>query len=176
MESNYKRLMRELEDSDPRTRERARNKLVSLGKDVVPALSEAIASGNPTIRWQAARALSQIRDPEIIPALITILEENPYFGVRWSIADGLCGMGKAGLEPLLQSLIKHSGSIWLRESAHHILHCLRDERIETDAIEMVLHALDSIEPEMEVSWAAKRAMELLKDHKRKPTEIHGRIS
>jgi HEAT repeat protein len=163
VENNYQNLIRDLQSPAHQVRERARFKFIALGKAAIPALSEAISSSNPNLRWQAAKALSQINDPQIIPALITILVENPFFGVRWFASDSLIQMGSAAVEPLLKSLIEHFDSVYLRENAHHILHSLCDQKIEPEAVEIVLHALEDVEPEVQVPWAAKQALELLRN-------------
>lgn len=161
-ENTYIELIQELENSDHRIREQARYKLIALGKDAFPALATAIDSGNPNLRWQASNILKQFRDPALIPDLMKVLEENPYFGVRWAIADGLCHMGKPSLVALLPILEKHPDSAWLRETATHILHCLRDQGVEPRAINLVLDALKSMVPEVEVPVATQQALELIK--------------
>ncbi len=52
------------------------------------------------------------------------LEAGPNLGIRWLAAEGLIGLGEAGLRPLLEALVHHSDSAWLREGAHHVLKAL----------------------------------------------------
>lgn len=161
VEDDYEKLIQALESSSHQARERARFELIALGKTAIPVLVKAISNNDPSLRWQAAKALSQINDPAVIPVLIAILTDNPYFGVRWSVSEGLVRMGITALEPLLQALSKRSDSTWLRESAHHVLHSWRDQRIKPEVIELVLLALDGVEPEVAVPGAASQALELL---------------
>jgi HEAT repeat protein len=161
-EINIQVLIEQLEDRDRQTRQRARRKLIRAGDDAIPFLEKAIQSDKPSLRWQAGKALCQIDTPEVIPVLIDILRENEYVGVRWQATEGLIKMGETGLVPLLQSLTEHFDSIWLRESAHHILHTLHDQGIETEAIEKTLNALEGSEPGSTVAQAAEEALKQMR--------------
>ncbi len=158
----YTKLVQDLQSSNQQVREKARFDLVCLGMTAVPTLMKAVSSDSPNLRWQAGKVLSLIKEPAIIPSLISILVENHFFGVRWFVSEALVELGAITLEPLLTSLVEHFDSPYLRGSAQHILHCLYDEHIQPEAIEIVLHALEDVEPEAEVPWAAKKALELLK--------------
>jgi HEAT repeat protein len=154
-------LIDQLEDHDRQIRQQARGKLVQVGEAAIPFLRQAVLSNNPNLRWQASQALSQINTPSVIPVLIDIMHENEYVGVRWAATEGFIRMGRAGLVPLLQSLIKHFDSVWLRESAHHILRSYHDQGIEGETIENVLHALEGSEPDVAVPWAAEETLRQL---------------
>ena len=156
-----RQLLEDLEDFDHQVREQARHKLVSLGKGAMPILSEAVLSDNPNLRWQAAKVISLLDDPAVIPDLLEIIEENPHFGVRWAASDGLIHLGREALVPLFQHLMDHPDSVWLRESALHILHSLRDRNVESDAINTMITALTDILPEVEIPRAGLKALELL---------------
>lgn len=64
-------------------REKARKKLIKLGKDAVPALIEATNSEDVWVRWEAVNALGYIKDDRAIPALVerALVDENPH--PRW---------------------------------------------------------------------------------------------
>jgi hypothetical protein len=62
---------------------------------------------------------------------------------------------------LLQSLVHHSDSVWLREGAHHVLHSWRDEGLQSGAIEKILQAPDDIELTVEIPLAAELALQQL---------------
>lgn len=121
----------EFMSDDDSTRENARLSLVSMGEAAVGALVGALTDRRDQVRWQAAKALGQIGDPKAGPALVEALEDHE-FDVRWLAAEGLMAIGVAGLEPLLAALMKRPESLWLRESAHHILGHLvgEDTKIE----------------------------------------------
>jgi hypothetical protein len=161
-------LIAALDDSSQQKRREARLKLMAMGQVAMPAILSALFRGPENSRWQAAKALSQLRDPATAPALVKALQDNS-FGVRWLAAEGLIGMGCAGLEPLLEGLICEVTSVWLRDGAHHILHALHDNGLEHEACaaaERVLVALEGGEPTAEVPWAAEMALKTL----RKATE------
>ena len=157
-ETNIQFLIGQLEAHDKQTRQQARFELIGIGKNAIPLLVKTVSSNNPNLRWQAAKTLSQITIPAVIPVLIDLLRENEYFGVRWMAADGLIKAGETGLAPLLRSLTEHFDSVWLREGAHHVLRSLHDRGVESEEIEKTLRALEGIEPAIEVPWAAAEAL------------------
>jgi HEAT repeat protein len=146
------RLLDKLTIRDGIQRQDARQQLVDMGKPAVPYLIKALRSPNERVRWEAAKALGQIRDPIAAPALVQTLEDDES-AVRWLAAKGLIALGRAGLGSLLEALEGHSDSLWMREGAHHVLHTLIREGMADDAIP-VMEALEDIEPSIEVPIAA----------------------
>jgi HEAT repeat protein len=149
----------DLARDDTLVRVHARDWLVGIGGPAVPALIEALADPNRQVRWDAAKALSQIADPAAAPALVRALRDRG-FGIRWLAAEGLIALGSKGLVPLLRALIQHSDSVWLRQGAHHVLHDLAKRDLK-DVLQPVLAALEGIEPSLTVPLAARAALEAL---------------
>ncbi len=138
-------------------RQRARIALVEIGKPAVPSLMECLTDHNNNVRWEAAKALTDIQDPTAAPALVNALrDEIP--GVRWLAGEALIKLKSAGLVPLLKGLEKHFDSIWFREGAHHVLHSLAGEDLLNDHVAQVLATLSSGEPGEAAALAAKRAL------------------
>ncbi len=149
-------LVTDLGNADRETREKARRTLVEIGAPAVDALSTALSSGNAQVRWEAAKALQQIADPAIAPALIMALEDEDE-GVRWIAAEGLSTLDKAGVVPLLKVLTTRADSAWLRNGAHHVLSRITDASLlETTA--PVRAALKDVVPDVEVPVAAHNAL------------------
>jgi sporulation protein YlmC with PRC-barrel domain len=142
----------------PLVRVSARESLVAIGGPAVPALIEALGDSNKHVRWEAAKALSQIGDPSAAEALVRTLEDE-LFGVRWLAAEGLIAVRREGLKPLLQALIQRSDSDWLRQGAHHVLHELA--RTGFEEVRPVLAALEDIEPSIEVPPVAQTTLDTL---------------
>ena len=67
-EASIETLINTLSSLKDRTREGARHALVAMGKDAVPSLIEALKNKNSLTRWEAAKALGEIGDPESAPA------------------------------------------------------------------------------------------------------------
>jgi HEAT repeat protein len=80
-------------------------------------------------------------------------------GVRWAAMEALIRLNQAAILPLVQALVKHFDSARLREGAHHVLHNLQDKRLLSQMQIRILEALQGVEPEIEVAWAAERALE-----------------
>ncbi|MCB0116626.1 MAG: hypothetical protein R2856_26080 [Caldilineaceae bacterium] len=72
-------------------------------------------------REQAIHFLVATPTRENLEHLVNVLEDDA-FGVRWTAAAELANAGRLALEPLLRALIDRPSSVWLRESAYHVLH------------------------------------------------------
>ncbi len=155
------RLITELANSDGLARLRARRSLVSIGASSVPALTEALSHHNWRLRWEAAKALSEIADPSATDALVAAMEdERP--GVRWIASEGVIALGQRGLVPLLQALIRKSGSAWFRLGAHHVLRAMERRGMDYQ-VDPVLKALNGSEPAIQVPLAAVEALDRIRE-------------
>ncbi len=154
-------LIAALSDKNGLARQRARWALVDMGEPAVAPLIQALADRRERVRWQAAKALSKICSPAAGPALVRALEDKS-FGVRWLAAEGLIALRHEGLFPLLQALVDHSDSGWLREGAHHVLHTLAEEGLHAE-VAPILAALEDIEPAVECPGAAEIVLNRLRD-------------
>jgi HEAT repeat protein len=149
-------LIAALADDDGLVRQRARESLVDMGEPAVAPLIEALTDPNDKVRWEAAKALSEIGSPAAASALVRALRDKS-FGVRWLAAEGLITLEREGLTPLLQALVQHSDSIWLREGAHHVLRILAGKGLYAQ-VAPVLAALEDTEPVLEAPLAARAAL------------------
>jgi HEAT repeat protein len=143
------------------TRLKARQALVAMKQEAIAPLVKALQHPEWRIRWGAAKALGQIGDPSVAEALIKSLEdERP--GIRWLAAEALIALRPAGLHALLEALIHHSDSSWLREGAHHIIHDIAEKDPDlSHVLAPVAAALDDVEPVIEVPPAAQTALRQL---------------
>ncbi len=157
---NIQGLIEELGSPDRRARRRASQLLIQEGKAALPALMEELRKGNQDSRLEAAKVLSAIKNPAVAPALIQAIDDDD-FGVRWNAMAGLIALERAGLGPLFQALKKNIDSVRLREGAHRVLRVLNDQGHLDESAVKVLEALESIEPEVEVPWAAEAALKSL---------------
>jgi HEAT repeat protein len=145
-----------LASHDDGLRVKARHALVALGKAAVPPLIEALKNKSSFMRWEAAKALGEIGDPEAAPALVDALEDEA-FEVRWLAAEGLIKMNINGLKPLLRALEHRGDSVLLLEGAHHVFHDLTKGALRKYLVP-VLAALEALEPGRGVPWAAPHEM------------------
>jgi len=139
--------------------QKARRCLVSMGREAVGPLIEALASRKPWVRWEATKALGQIGDPAAVQALVKALTDK-RFDVRWLAAEGLITLGPDGVIPLLHALIESADSLWLRQGAHHVFHDLSSLDLR-EILQPLLAALEDIEPSLVVPFAAKKALDVL---------------
>ena len=175
-EPSMETLINTLSSHKDKAREGARHTLVAMGKAAVPSLIEALRNKNTLMRWEAAKALGEIGDPETAPVLVKALEDEE-FDVRWLAAEGLIKMNIKALKPLLEALEHRGDSVLLREGAHHVFHDLAKGGLRKFLVP-VLAALEALEPgevvlrvarhemEVEVPWAAHRALEVLEKLKK----------
>jgi HEAT repeat protein len=158
--SNIKDLITTLQNPDGFIRQEARTRLVEVGSPAVPALVEALQQFTGWGRWEAAKALSDIRAPRSAPTLVAVLEDENS-SIRWLAVNGLIGIGRAALHPLLEALTQRAGSICLREGAHHVLHGMRELGLLRKPELEVYRALRDPAPDIEVPWAAEKALKEL---------------
>jgi HEAT repeat protein len=130
-----------------------------MGRKAVPFLVEALKDSDYLRRWEAAKALGEIRDPKAAPALVMALEDEE-FDVRWLAAKGLIEMNVKGLKPLFQALIERADSSLIREGAHHVLHDLAKGELRKYLVP-VLIALEDMDSAVQVPIAASHALEAL---------------
>jgi HEAT repeat protein len=149
-------LIAELGSKDGIVRVRARKSLVSIGHAAIGPLVEALGSKREWLRWEAAKTLAQIGDPSATQVLIGALQDK-MFDVRWLAAEGLIRIGNKAIKPLLESVVKQPDSLWIREGAHHVLRDLPENNLKK-FLKPVMHALEDVEPSLEVAIAAEAAL------------------
>ena len=161
------KLIEALGDEDGLVRQRARLQLEHLGQESIPALMDALKSPNVHVRWEAVRALGEIRNSKTATALVSMLMDEDT-GVRWGAMESLSRMGRECLHPLLESFVKNFDSLWLREGVHHILRVLKDRNKLNERENILFNELDKQTiPGIESSWtsqqawAAEKALEML---------------
>ena len=155
-EPTIETLIKTLSSHKDKARESARHTLVAMGKAAVPSLIEALQSKNTLMKWEAAKALGEIGDPETAPVLVKALEDDE-FDVRWLAAEGLIKMNIRGLKPLLEALEHRGDSAFLREGAHHVFHDLAKGGLRKSLVP-VLAALEALEPGDAALWAARHEL------------------
>jgi len=157
--ATIKSLIADLASKDGVVRVMARRQLVAYKKRSVAPLIRTLSNENDWVRWEAAKALSQIGNQKAIKALFEALTDEK-FEVRWLAAEGLIRIGRRAIVPLLEALVNHSDSYWLREGIHHVLHDMNTGKI-TEVLRPVLVALEGPEPSLEVPLAAQAALDAL---------------
>jgi len=160
-------LLANLGSEDALTRQYARLMLVHQGEENIPALINALNTGNSHTRWEAAHALGNFHSPVAGAALAQKLMDED-FSVRWVAMESLLKFGRAGLLPMLEVFAKRFDSVWLREGVHHILRVMKGRHNLNEA---ELHLFDVLDKQARTSfstgwtseeaWAAEKALELL---------------
>ncbi len=164
--ANLESWMEMLASKDGMVRQKARKALVALGKPAAPSLAKALQnSALDQVRWEAAKALSEIGDTRSIPALVKALEDSD-FDVAWVAAEALIKFKRTAWPALLRALMKakkDADSILLRQGAHHVL---RNQRAA--GFNDLLKALrDALESNAAPESAPVAAFDLLKQIKEK---------
>jgi HEAT repeat protein len=158
-------LIKTLNSKDGLARQHARHALVQIGEPALPALFKAFEKKEDIMHWEIAKALSQIGSPKAAEFLVNALEDKE-FSIRWLAAEGLIHIGNNGVAPLLTALKERPDVVWLREGAHHIFHDLVSRKLVEDKtrelLTPLLDALNHIHPEVEVSSAAAKVLDLMK--------------
>jgi HEAT repeat protein len=154
MSSTVKSLVSALSSFNDFSRVEARKALESMGSQAVPYLIEALKHPDYLRRWEAAKALGEIKDPKAATALVQALEDEK-FDVRWLAARALIEMNVKGLRPLFKALIERADSVLLRQGAHHVLHDLAKGELRTHLVPVLidLENPDSAHLPTEASYA-----------------------
>jgi HEAT repeat protein len=152
-------LIADLASEDGIVRVKARQRLVDYRGSSIAPLIKALANENCWVRWEAAKALSQIGNPSSIQSLLKALEDK-MFDVRWLAAEGLIRIGRKAIVLILEALVKNSNSSWLYEGIHHVLHDMNKGNLET-VLRPVLLALEDTEQSLQVPLAARVALDTL---------------
>ena len=154
-----KALIADLASEDGVLRVKARRQLVAYKARAVAPLIGALSDRRHWVRWEAAKALSQVGNQRSVQALVEALSDKE-FDVRWLAAEGLIRIGRKSIAPLLVALVEHSDSQWLREGSHHVLHDMNRGDLR-GALGQVLVALEGNEPSLEVPLAARATLNAL---------------
>ncbi len=157
-------ILKALSSEDDEVRVKARNSLVARGRAAIPSLTAALKEPDNLVRWEAAKALTEIGVTEAAPLLVKALEDE-QFDVRWLAAVGLINLNIKGLKPLLHGLMERSDSVLLREGAHHVVHDLAKGELRK-YLAPVLSCLESAEPTAECPQVAFHALEMLERDKK----------
>lgn len=147
--------------SSPRgdIRDDARRGLIAYGKKALGPLIELLSSREAHTRWEAAKALGEIRTREAAAALASSLNDE-HRDVRWVAAESLATIGPDAIVPVLEELISHADSVGVRTGAAHVLGALvREEKI----LEVVLVALNGAAPIFDVPVAAYEVLRALRN-------------
>ena len=155
-----KSLIALLASDDGVVRVKARQQLVEYKTRAVAPLIKMLSDERHWVRWEAAKALSQIGNQKSIHALLGALSDKE-FDVRWLAAEGLIRIGRRSIVPILTELIEHPDSTWLREGIHHVLHDMK-KGDQDKIIRPVLLALEGSESSLEVPLAAQKALNIFK--------------
>jgi HEAT repeat protein len=154
-------LIAQLSNPDSLIRNEARNSLSCIGAPAVPELLKALTTADIKLRWQIIKIFDTIQDASTIPILIKqLMDDNAE--IRWAASNALLNLRRAALPPLLEALTRDFDSVWLRQSAHHILRVLRDNGKLTPEEDQVYKALGDVQATVSVPWAAIKALNALK--------------
>jgi HEAT repeat protein len=139
-------------------RTQARDVLSCIGSSAIPELEQALEKADTQLRWEIIKVLENIHDPSTVPVLVAqLIDDNA--GVRWAASNALVGLRRGALPALFEALTRNAESSRLRQSAHHILHVLKDDGRLTEQEIKLYNALEDIEPTVSVPWAASRAIQ-----------------
>ena len=156
------KLIAQLGDRDGDARQRARETLVAIGDPAVPSLVALLASPQVRVRWEAAKALTQIPHPAAIPDLVSLLAD-PESGIRWLAAIGLINTGSRSVPSVLQALTERAASKGFRDASHHVLRGVsRRNAVLRGILEPLLAVLGDTGPVEVISSRAETALHELR--------------
>ncbi|MDP1675907.1 MAG: HEAT repeat domain-containing protein [Bacteroidota bacterium] len=147
-----------LQSEDGVERTKARKALVRIGKPAVPYILALLGHSSNHVRWEACKALERIRDPKAASLLARKLMDDDM-DVRWVAADALIELEYDAIIPVLEMIEEQFDSSTLRESAHHVLHSLKELQMLDKRAEEVLDALKVNELPSKAAFIASSVLE-----------------
>jgi HEAT repeat protein len=150
-------IIAQLSDWNPRSRHEARKKLVHMGDTALPILMEQLSSKDWHVRWEAVKALGELKNPLSNEAIVCMLWDEDT-GVRFAAMGSLIALSRASIEPLMLALTEHSTSAPLRHGAHYVLRALHGKQMLTNLEIEVMRALEGPHPGIEAAHAANRVL------------------
>lgn len=154
-------LIEQLQSDDGAVRMRARETLVKMGKPAVCYIIPLLNQRDKHLRWEACKTLEHIRDPKAARDIAPLLMDEDM-DVRWVAADALIELEHHAVEAVLEQIEENFDSPILRESAHHVLHQLKQLRLLNEMEEEVLNALKVSELPSKAAFAANKVLEHLR--------------
>ncbi|TWU20281.1 hypothetical protein Pla52o_47990 [Novipirellula galeiformis] len=163
MNSNEIKLaVKQLASADGVDREKARQSLVDANShEVIQAVIAELVDPRRQVRWEAAKALSQIAEPIAALPLVHAMDDEDH-DVAWVAAEGVAEMGEAGLEAVLSGLTRSSRSGSFYKVAHHALKQIRKHGRHRQLIATVMESLEGVEPRLSAPIAAYHALQQLR--------------
>jgi len=149
-------LICQVQDDEAHVREHARVQLIDIGIRAVPAVSVLAKSSRVHVRWECAKILAAIADPDSVPVLVRLLEDSDA-GVRWDAAEGLIAIGQPSVTPVLRAIIHRSLAFTIIAAAHHVMHELAKQKWG-EFLKPVYEALERQEPAISGPTAAAEAL------------------
>jgi len=155
-------LIRQLDDKEGVTRMKVRSELEEMGRAATPYLTEALINGSERTRWEAAKALIQIKDPASADALAEALMDES-FEIQWLAAEALIELGHDAVKPLLLKLLDRYDSPYLRQGAHHVLTYLKRKNLVSEPVRNIIGSLNLLLPMQPVPLNVRKALQELEE-------------
>jgi hypothetical protein len=150
-------LIKKLMSEDGVVRNNARLELVKIGESTIDFLAELVNNSNDRVRWEAIKAMGEIKSPSTIPFLVDALEDE-VSSVRWLAAEGLIALKNEGIRAILDALIERKESYLLRQGAHHVLHDL-NKKLQDNKIAELISLLEHPEEYVRIPMMAKQILD-----------------
>jgi HEAT repeat protein len=154
-------LIEQLQSDDGVLRMKARDTLVKIGKPAACYIIPLLNHRDKHLRWEACKTLGHIRDPKTARDIALLLTDEDM-DVRWVAADALIELEHHAVEAVLEQIEENFDSPMLRESAHHVLHQLKQLRMLNEMEEEVLNALKVTELPSKAAFAANKVLDHLR--------------
>jgi len=137
LEERFGMLLAGLESANGLERKRARETLALVGQPAIPRLRELLSSPRRLVRWEAAKALVAMVDPDSVDDFVRVLSDT-HSDVRWLAASGLIGLGPRSVVPVLRSLVGPPPARGHMEMSSRVL---RELSVENDVLATVVEPL-----------------------------------
>ncbi len=122
-------------------RREAREKLIDMGRDILPQMYKMLDLENSQLRWEAAQVIKFIASEESIPILLTLLDDVDV-DIRWIASNALVLIGRGSLVPLCEHVSGNYNKVNVRDTAHYVFTELLTKHEQEENIDF-LYALSN---------------------------------
>jgi HEAT repeat protein len=134
---------------------KAKENFIREGEKILPVMHKLLKSNYKITRKEAMKIVELIAHKSSVPVAIDMLEDRES-EIRWIAAETLIRIGRYSIKPLLEALVAHGMSYYVRKGAHHVLSELVNEK-DPKGLKQLVHiiGLESEAPEIIPLKAAK---------------------
>ncbi|BDD03459.1 HEAT repeat domain-containing protein [Aureibacter tunicatorum] len=156
--AEVKELLYLMMDRDGIKRKKARQMMVKRGEHAIPYLLQLVNVQHDQFRWEIVKSLEEISDKSLIPTFLTIMNKDENSDIRTIAAKGMARLGRLGIIPLLEMLIRGEHLFYLYDTSVYVLRSYNDFAENAEIESLIDKLLESEIPNTTVPPIAEKIL------------------